>query len=126
MKTKLLLILPVVFLLAACGPKAAPTPAGPLPPITSSTPVAALSGNVEVAIAGFAFDPASLTIKVGTTIKWTNQDTAPHTVTADDKSWGSGDLNKGDSFSYTFNQAGSYAYHCGVHPNMKATVTVVP
>jgi len=133
MKTKLSLILLTVFLLAACGPKAAPTPAGTLPPISlppvtaaTSTPPAPLSGNVDVTIAGFAFSPESLTVKVGTTVKWTNQDAAGHTVTADDNSWGSGDLEQGASFSFTFSQAGTFAYHCGVHPSMKATITVVP
>jgi plastocyanin len=140
MKTKLSLILLAVFLLAACGPKAAPTPAGPLPPVIVNTTVAPtnttvapinttvapLSGNVDVAISGFAFSPAALTVKVGTTVKWTNQDSVGHTVVADDNSWGSGNLNQGDSFSFAFNTAGTYAYHCGVHPNMKATITVVP
>ena len=122
MKTKLSLILLAVFLLAACGSKSAPAPAGTLPPVSA----APLSGNVDVAIAGFAFSPAALTVKVGSTIKWTNQDSVGHTVTADDKSWGSGDLKKGDSFSFTFSQAGTFAYHCGTHPSMKATITVVP
>jgi len=133
MKTKLSLILLAVFMLAACGPKSAPTPSGTLPPISlppvtaaTSTPPAPLSGNVDVTIAGFAFSPAALTVKVGTTVKWTNQDTAGHTVNADDNSWGSGDLQKGDSFSFTFATTGTFAYHCGVHPSMEATITVVP
>jgi len=82
--------------------------------------------NVDVTIANFTFDPATLTIKVGTTVKWTNQDSVGHTVTADDNSWGSGNSNKGDSFSFTFAQAGTYPYHCGVHPSMQATITVFP
>ena len=132
MKTKLSIILLAAFLLAACGPKSAPTPAGTLPPITqppsstATTAPAPLSGEIAVNIAGFAFDPAVLTVKVGTTITWTNRDSAPHTVTANDNSWGSGDLAQGDSFSFIFAQAETFAYHCGVHPTMKATVTVVP
>jgi len=138
MKTKLSLVVLTVLLLTACGSKTAPTPAGTLPPIATNAPStalapvpadtspAALSGNVDVAIAGFAFDPATLTIKVGTTVTWTNQDTAVHNVKADDNSWGSNDLNKGDTFSFTFNQAGTYTYRCGFHANMKGTITVVP
>ena len=120
MKTKLSLLFLATLLMAACGPKSAPTPAG-----TTSTSMP-LSGNVDVTIAGFAFSPAELTIKVGTTIKWTNQDSAAHNITADDSSWGSSSLAQGDSFSFTFSNSGTFAYHCGVHPNMKATITVVP
>jgi plastocyanin len=132
MKTKLTLILMTMFMLAACGSKPAPTPAGTLPPISqqpTSQPAATsvpLSGNVDVTIANFAFAPETLTVKVGTTVKWTNQDSAGHTVVANDNSFSSGDLNQGDSYTFTFNTAGTFAYHCGVHPNMKATITVVP
>jgi plastocyanin len=120
MKTKLSIVFLIAFVLAACGSKPAPTS---LPPVTASAP---LSGNVDVAISGYAFSPATLTIKVGTIVKWMNQDTVGHTVVADDKSFSSGNLNQGDSFSFTFNTAGTYAYHCSVHSNMKATITVVP
>ncbi len=132
MKTKLSLILLAVMLLAACGPKAGPTPAGTLPPVqsppiqvspTQTSPV--LSGDVKISIAGFAFDPAALTIPTGTTVTWTNNDTASHTVTGDDGSWGSNSLAKGDTFSFTFTTAGTFSYHCGVHPSMTATITVV-
>jgi plastocyanin len=125
MKTKLSLILLTALLLTACGAKTV-TPAGTLPPIPTDTSPAVLSGNVNVAISGFAFNPPSLNITVGTTITWTNQDSTTHNVKADDNSWGSNDLNKGDTFSYTFNQAGTYSYHCGFHANMKGTITVVP
>jgi len=117
MKIKLSLILMAMMLLAACGPKAGPTPAGTLPPIQP--------GEVKVSIAGFAFDPATLTVTTGTTVTWTNDDTAAHTVTSDDGSWGSNSLAKGDSFSFTFNEAGTFSYHCGVHPSMQATITIV-
>ena len=133
MKTKLSLILVAAFLLAACGPKAGPTPAGTLPPISQpnttsvlTTAPAPASGNVDVTIANFAFSPKELTVKVGTTVKWTNQDSATHNVIAADNSFKSGDLEQGDSFSFTFNTAGTYAYRCGFHASMKATITVVP
>jgi plastocyanin len=139
MKTKLATALLPIILLAACSPKAAPTPSATLPPIVqppattapTSAPTAAptsapLSGSVEATIAGFTFSPAELTIKVGTTVTWKNEDSATHTVSADDDSWGSNQLEKGDSFSFTFNQAGTFSYHCGVHRSMKGTITVVP
>jgi plastocyanin len=117
MKTKSSLILLAVILLAACGSKAGPTPTGTLPPVQS--------GEAKVSIANFAFNPVNLTIITGTTVAWTNNDTVSHNVTSDDGSWGSNSLAKGDSFSFTFTQAGTFSYHCSVHPSMKATITVI-
>ncbi|UWE11194.1 cupredoxin domain-containing protein [Actinacidiphila bryophytorum] len=86
---------------------------------------APVSGTA-VAIKGFAFSPASLTVKVGTKVTWTNEDSDAHTVTSD----GSGGplnskaMNTGDTFSYTFTKPGTYKYLCTIHPFMTATVTV--
>lgn len=88
--------------------------------------------DVLVTIQSFAFDPATLAVKKGTTVKWTNQDSVSHTVTSDtigqldDRG---GELNselfgKGESFSHTFNTLGTFEYHCEPHPNMKAKVVV--
>jgi amicyanin len=82
------------------------------------------TGNT-VTIQNFAFQPANLQVKVGTTVTWTNQDTAPHTVTFRDSGMtGSAILQKGQSFSYTFNKVGTFAYYCQVHPGMTAQVVV--
>jgi amicyanin len=76
-------------------------------------------------IKDFAFSPSSLTIKVGDKVTWTNQDSAPHTVTADSRGeFDSGRLSQGDTFSYTFDTAGTFDYHCSIHPFMQATVIV--
>jgi plastocyanin len=80
---------------------------------------------VEIDIEDFAFNPKAVTIQAGTTIKWGNKDTVTHTVVSDDGSWSSNSLAKGDTFSYTFTQAGTFSYSCGVHPSMKGTITVV-
>lgn len=80
--------------------------------------------TASVAIANFAFSPTPLTITNGTTVTWTNNDTAPHTVTATDSSFTSGTLSKGDSYSHTFSSAGTVNYFCKVHPMMKAAVVV--
>jgi plastocyanin len=137
MKTKLSLILLAGMFLTACGASVTSVPnvvpptvqAATVEPPTIQTPIVqpsqALSGEVKISIAGFAFDPAAITITTGTTVTWTNKDSAAHTVTGDDGSWGSNDLATGASFSHTFTKAGSYAYHCGVHPSMIATITVV-
>ena len=79
---------------------------------------------VDVDIAGFAFSPTPLNIATGTTVRWTNQDGATHTSTSDSFIWDSGNLSTGQQFSYTFNVAGTYPYHCEIHPSMLATVIV--
>jgi plastocyanin len=77
----------------------------------------------SVTMQGFNFSPASITVAVGGTVTWTNQDGVPHTATG--QSFNTGNLNRGQSGSATFNQAGSFPYHCNIHPNMTGTVTVV-
>ncbi len=111
----LFIFLLIAVALAAC---ASPTPA-------AQTPVPQTGANVkEVKISNFAFDPASLTVPVGTTVKWTNQDSADHTVTADDKSFDSGKLGQGKDFSFTFSKEGTFSYKCTIHPNMVAKIIV--
>ena len=86
-----------------------------------------VSADVSVNIINFAFMPTPLTIPVGTTVVWTNQDTASHTVTSDPGSafaFDTGNLTKGQSGKVTFNQVGTFTYHCMIHPNMVATVIV--
>ncbi|MCX9014335.1 MAG: cupredoxin family copper-binding protein [Candidatus Methanoperedens sp.] len=76
----------------------------------------------SVEIKGFAFNLASITVKKGTTVTWTQQDSAPHTVTG--RGFESGNLAKGQVFSHTFNDAGTFDYHCSLHPSMKGKVIV--
>ena len=93
---------------------------------TAQNPASAapVTGNT-VTIQNFAFQPANLQVKVGTTVTWTNQDTAPHTITFRDGSLTSSALlQKGQSYSYTFTRAGTFAYYCQVHPYMTAQVVV--
>jgi plastocyanin len=89
-----------------------------------AAPKARAAGSQTVPIKGFAFKPATVTVNVGDTVTWTNQDTAPHTATASDGSFDTGSLSKGASGSHKFSQAGSFAYICSIHPNMKGTVVV--
>lgn len=81
------------------------------------------NGN-SVAIQGFAFSESSLSVKSGTTVTWTNNDQTSHTVTADDASFDSGNIAPGGKYTHTFNAAGTIAYHCSIHPTMKAKVVV--
>ena len=71
----------------------------------------------------FAFSPDSVEIKVGETVTWTNEDAAAHTVTGDG-GVDSGQLATGQTYSKTFDTAGTYAYHCSIHPAMTGTVVV--
>jgi plastocyanin len=80
------------------------------------------STSNQVSITGMAFSAATTNIDKGVTVTWTNNDTAPHTVTADDNSFASGTLNKGDTYAHTFSNAGTFAYHCAIHTGMKAVV----
>lgn len=79
---------------------------------------------VDVDIVSFTFSPDPINITVGTTVRWTNQDGVLHTSTSDGAVWDSGNLSNGQQFSYTFNIAGSYPYHCSVHPSMLGTINV--
>lgn len=86
-------------------------------PLTSE-----VSDTVEVNIVDFAFDPALVEIQSGTTVKWTNNDTVPHTVTGDD--FTSGTLNKGETYEHTFSENGEFSYTCSFHPQMQGKVVV--
>ena len=83
----------------------------------------AVTNSVE--IADFAFTPANITVKKGTTVTWTNKDSAVHTVSGDTSDGpNSGNLSNGGTYSFTFNTAGTFGYHCNPHQTMHGTVTV--
>jgi plastocyanin len=71
-----------------------------------------------------AFNPASLIVTAGTTVKWTNKDGIIHNVTSNTGVFSSGSIPDNGTFSYTFSTAGTYQYHCTIHPSMTATVVV--
>jgi amicyanin len=99
----------------------------PAPAPTSNNSGAAPSTASSVTIQNFAFSPSSITVKVGETVTWTNNDTIGHTVTSDNNTSGGPDsstINNGKTYSFTFKKAGTYGYHCTPHPYMKGTVTV--
>jgi plastocyanin len=82
------------------------------------------SADTAATIVNFSFQPNPITVTVGTTVTWTNQDSAAHTATSDTGDFDTGLLQTGKSGSVTFKQAGTFPYHCQVHPNMKGTVIV--
>ena len=133
----ILAVIPVVLLLGACGggdddaePAAAKAAATATPAKTATATPAktaepAKGESKSVAIEGFAFSPRTVKVSVGDTIKWSNGDAAPHTVTA--KSGGdvdSGTLAQGASFELTPDQAGTIEYFCAIHPSMTGTIEV--
>ncbi len=94
----------------------------------SSNPYGSSGGNTnpgtnQVYMQNSKFNPSSLTVSKGTTITWTNQDNIVHTVTSN--SFDSGDMSNGKTFSYKFNDAGTYNYYCKYHQSMGMTGTVV-
>ena len=85
---------------------------------------AALAENPMVKIDDFAFSPPSLTINVGMAVTWLNKDDIPHTVASKARVFKSKALDTNDSFSFTFNEAGTYEYFCSLHPHMTGTIVV--
>jgi plastocyanin len=79
------------------------------------------------AASGYKFDPATITIKVGAAVVWSNTTSVPHTSTSDTGSavmWSSPTIDPGSTFSFTFTQAGTFKYHCNFHPYMHGTIVV--
>jgi plastocyanin len=88
----------------------------------------AQAAGQAVMMQNYAFSPSSLTVHVGDTVTWTNHDQAPHDVTTTSAPVAikSSMLSTGQSFSYTFQTAGTYSYYCSIHPDMRAQLTVQP
>lgn len=112
------------------GPPSPPPPPGSIPPPPPPTNIV-----VDADIVDFSFNPPNIAISPGTTVRWTNRGTAPHTVTSNPgptgcmppsaESFASGTLNSGNTFQHTFNTAGTFPYHCVIHGcAMSGTVTV--
>jgi plastocyanin len=78
----------------------------------------------EVKIDNFVFNPQELTVAVGTMVKFVNHDDIPHTVVDKNKGFRSKALDTDDSFSFTFANAGTYDYFCGLHPHMQGKIIV--
>jgi plastocyanin len=79
----------------------------------------------KVVIKNFSFKPAQITIKRGTKVRWINRDSTTHTATANKKrSFDSGRLSPGQSYTHTFKRAGKQRYHCEIHPDMMGSIVV--
>ena len=111
----------------ACGggsssssPMTSPTPT----PSTSAsgTPVSIVSGASTLTTTAYA--PGTVTVAVGGTVTWTNNDDTAHTSVATNGAWNSGIIAPGGNFSRTFSSAGTFPYRCSIHPGMVGTVNV--
>jgi plastocyanin len=93
---------------------------------TSEKKKPAASGKTaDVTMKDIQFNPKTVTVPVGGTVKWTNDDTVGHDVTGSGfKSGSAGGISGGSTFEHTFDKAGSFKYRCTVHPGMEGTVDV--
>jgi plastocyanin len=117
-------------------PPAQPAPSPGYPPVQPAPTPPPTTVQVVVVMQNIAFNPQTITIHVGQTVVWRNDDTVPHTTTSGSCSgnvctpapgWDSGTLNPGQSFSHTFDTAGTFGYYCRIHgAAMQGTVVVVP
>jgi plastocyanin len=114
-KTRYLIAVLAVFamVLAACSGE------------SSDTTESADGEEVRIEIADLAFDPDTVTVAVGSTVTWVSADPdLAHTSNSEDEIWASGTLNEGDEFPFTFDEPGTFAYFCDVHPTMTGTIVV--
>nr|WP_206997638.1 cupredoxin family copper-binding protein [Trinickia mobilis] len=92
--------------------------------LVTGLPAAQAQEPNEIVIKNFMFSPMSLTVKVGTTVTWKNMDGEPHTVVNDAGIFHSAALDQNDTYQFKFDKPGIYKVLCGIHPYMKATITV--
>lgn len=104
-------------------PTAAPPPAAPPAAPSGPSSVVVIPVGAE-SLGNRAFIPAGLDITVGTTVTWRNADSTSHTSTSDGAGWDSRTLAPGREFSFAFQTAGTFPYHCTIHPGMVGTVVV--
>ncbi len=116
---------PLVLVLSACGtPSSAPTAASSTTTIGSITHIRIVptkSGHPDS-----LYIPDPIRVRVGQTITWTNTDTDPHDVSADDGSFYSGPIGTGGSWRWTAKTPGTFTYTCTIHPDMHGTIIVSP
>ena len=110
-----------VMCVSACGSSTSP----------SSTPEAAPAGSTSITIVsgasgltGTAYNPNPITVSVGTTVSWLNSDSITHTSAANNGLFTSPNVAPNSRFNFTFTTAGTFPYHCTIHPNMVGTIIV--
>ena len=109
-------LMAALVLTSACGPT--PNKSG------GGGKAASATGSTTVHVKNFSFDPQKLSVTKGTKVTWKFEDSSDHTVTASDKSFKSGNLKSGGTYSFTFTKPGVYQYICSIHQYMTGSVTV--
>lgn len=119
MSYRIALAAALLFICAACGSNPNnPSPGGG----GNGTPVSIVGGASNLTTTAYAPNP--VTVSVGGSVTWKNNDNTAHTSTANNGAWSSGSIAPGASFTATFPTQGTFTYHCTIHPGMTATVTV--
>jgi plastocyanin len=119
MRLRFLLLGGLLLAAAGCG---SDTSSPSTPGATTGTPVSIVNGASVLTTT--AFSPSTTTVTVGGSVTWTNNDNTTHTSTASNGAWDSGGIAPGGRFTRTFTTAGSFPYHCTIHPGMVGTITV--
>ena len=115
-KTLFIGLLVIAVLISGCTTT---TTTRPAPDLTPQAPGTTTPSSVSVVIKNFAFTPDIVEISKGTTVTWTNDDGVRHTVTSVPQgTFDSGPIDPGKTYSYTFNQAGTFEYSCTIHPSI--------
>jgi len=108
----------------ACGSGSSySSPSTPAPVTDGPSSAVTIPKGAEV-LGNRAFTPDDVDIAVGTTVTWTNTDSVAHTSTSNASGWNSGTIAPGRQFSFTYQTAGTFPYHCAIHPGMVGTVVV--
>lgn len=130
-RLQLVAVLGILLLAAACGSGSSSSPATPTPsPSPSPAPAPSGTSSSVVIPAGAsslgnrAYAPNPVNISVGDSVTWMNNDTTAHTSTSDAAGWDSAVVAPGGRFSFTFQSAGTFPYHCTIHPGMVGSVVV--
>ena len=110
----LVFIIGLALTALACS-NSTPGPSGPATTVTIPSGASTLTTT--------AANPNPVMVTAGTTVRWSNSDSVQHTTTADGGAW-NGSLNGGATFDFKFPSAGTFTYHCTIHPNMVGTVVV--
>jgi plastocyanin len=124
-----LVVLSTLLMFAiACGgyssPSTSPSPTGTPSPAPGGPSASVTIPVGAVSLGNRAYAPGDLNVAVGTTVTWMNADSVPHTSTSDVNGWNSGTVEPGGQFSFTFQTAGAFQYHCAIHPGMVGSVVV--
>lgn len=85
---------------------------------------AALPDPTQIVVQDFMFQPNTITVKAGATVTWSNKDDEPHTVKSDTGLFKSGAMDTNETFSFKFDQPGTYHFTCSIHPRMTGTIVV--